>query len=181
MAPETISEADAEPPFTSTTTGRPSGSWRPVEPYDWCELSIRPRVSTIVVPGGTNWSETAIAWSSRPPPLNRRSRISRCMPWSLSSARARATSPPVEREKSVIQRKPVSGVSMWAWRTVSWGISARVTVTSSGSSRPGRSSVTVTSVPFGPLSFRIASFGFISSVGSPLIRWMMSPARMPFS
>ena len=71
-APATISDADAEPPLISTTIGLPS-VMSPGRALARC-VSSRPRplVSTIA-PFSRKSSETAIAWSSRPPGLPRRS------------------------------------------------------------------------------------------------------------
>ena len=57
--------------------------------------------------------------------------------------------------------------------------SARVMVSSSGSSSPRRATVIVTLVSLGPLSRPTASSRVMVSVGSPSIRLMTSPGRMP--
>ena len=50
MPPERISEADAVPLLTRTTTGSEIGAWLPSAENDWAESWVRPRVTTTVEP-----------------------------------------------------------------------------------------------------------------------------------
>jgi hypothetical protein len=83
-APATISEAEAEPPLIRITIGLPSIR-SPDSAFQRCASSLlRPRVETIS-PLSMKSSLTAIAWSSRPPGLLRRSSTKPCSWFLLAS------------------------------------------------------------------------------------------------
>src|SRR2546425_7192822 len=75
-----ISAALAGPPLTMTTMGRRGHCCGLVSLNSCDEPGARPRVSTIALPGSRNKSETATPWSSSPPGLPRRSKMSDFIP-----------------------------------------------------------------------------------------------------
>ncbi len=71
-APATISEAEADPPLISTTSGLPFVMSPPRAVKRWVSSGVRPRVET-TSPRAISVLVTDTAWSSNPPGLLRRS------------------------------------------------------------------------------------------------------------
>jgi hypothetical protein len=95
-APATISAAEAEPPFTSTTMGAPLSSSPGVALISNFDSAVRPLALTIT-PESRNASATATAASSTPPGLLRRSSTSPLSgaPFSCAGAERGVSSSPV--------------------------------------------------------------------------------------
>ena len=80
-APAMISAALAVPSLTSTTIGSSGHAWRASSKNCLVEPRARPRVETISCWASRKRSETSTPWSSRPPGLYRRSRMSDFIPF----------------------------------------------------------------------------------------------------
>ena len=105
-APATISEAEAEPPFTSTTSGAPSMRSPGVASIRKRASEVRPSAVTMT-PESRKSSATATPASSTPPGLLRRSSTKPFDPAGLSRFRretARLTSSAVVSLKLVMRR-----------------------------------------------------------------------------
>ena len=79
-APATISDADAEPLLRRTTTGMREWVFLPGAEKLCSWAPFRPRVTTTFSLFARKKSDTAMAWSRRPPGFPRRSKTSSFMP-----------------------------------------------------------------------------------------------------
>ena len=162
-----ISAALAVPPFTSTTIGMPGQLCGFASRYTRELFGARPRVATTSCPGSRNSSLTAIPWSSRPPGLPRRSRMSDFIPFFPSSLIAVVSSSAEVSLTGDRAMNPTRSSSIIDVYTERMWIVARTTLKVSGWSTPTRLTRSSTLVPGAPRSSFTAWSFFQPSVERP--------------